>query len=67
MVYPWKGTLPKMERALTRLSEDSLHQRIREDLATNVRVTEHDEGDDDWPWGKPDPRGKRFSRFFHQG
>lgn len=47
LAYPRKGTLPKVERALTRLREDSLHQRIREDLATNVRITDHGEGDDD--------------------
>lgn len=42
LAYPRQGVLDKVERAVRRLDEDSLHERMRDDLARNVMVTEAD-------------------------
>ncbi|MEM7680423.1 MAG: succinylglutamate desuccinylase/aspartoacylase family protein [Planctomycetota bacterium] len=39
LAFSRKGELKKVERAVDRLEGDSLHQRIRDDLASSVRVT----------------------------
>ncbi|MGJ8635401.1 MAG: succinylglutamate desuccinylase/aspartoacylase family protein [Phycisphaerales bacterium] len=40
LAYPRRGVLKKVERAVNKLDDDALHNRVREDLARNVRVTE---------------------------
>jgi hypothetical protein len=42
LAFPREGVLRKAERAVGRLDDDALHQRVREDLARNVRVIESD-------------------------
>ncbi|GAB5495037.1 MAG: succinylglutamate desuccinylase/aspartoacylase family protein [Phycisphaerales bacterium] len=46
LAYPRKGELKKITRTIEKLSEESLHERIREDLSRGVMVTE---ADDDVP------------------
>jgi predicted deacylase len=38
LAFPKKGVLRKVERAVERLDNDSLHERMREDLARNIIV-----------------------------
>jgi predicted deacylase len=45
LAYPKKGALARAVRAVRRLDTDSLHERVREDLARNVMVTEADTDD----------------------
>jgi len=46
LAYPRKGMLQKAERAVRKLDNDSLHERMRGDLARSVMVTEAEtEGD----------------------
>jgi hypothetical protein len=40
LAYPSEAALRKMERARARLTEDSLHARLHDDLASNVMVSE---------------------------
>lgn len=40
LAYPRKGVLDKVERAVRGLDEYSLHERMRDDLARNMMVTE---------------------------
>lgn len=40
LAYPRKGMLQKAERAVRKLDNDSLHERMRGDLARSVMVTE---------------------------
>lgn len=42
LAYPRKGVLKKVEKAVGKLKVDSLHNRVREDLASSMRVTESD-------------------------
>ncbi|MEO1009112.1 MAG: succinylglutamate desuccinylase/aspartoacylase family protein [Planctomycetota bacterium] len=45
LAFPSKGELKKAGRLVGGLAEDSLHQRIRDDLASNVLVTSPEEKD----------------------
>jgi len=47
LAYPSRGAMPKIERAVHRMRDDSLHERIRDDLARNVRVIEPKDHDAD--------------------
>jgi len=40
LAYPRRGVLDKVERAVRKLDEGSLHERMKDDLARNVMVTE---------------------------
>ena len=40
LAYPSKGTLSQIRKIVKRLSTDSLHERMRDDLARNVHVRE---------------------------
>ncbi len=40
LAYPRKGELKKVERAVGKLKDDSLHFRVREELASSMRITE---------------------------
>jgi len=42
LAFPKKSVLKTVERAIDKLEDDSLHERVRESLATNMRVTESD-------------------------
>ncbi len=42
LAYPRKGTLKKIEGIVDRMSHDSLHERMRDDLASSVHVTDSD-------------------------
>jgi len=42
LAFPKKGVLKSVERAIGKMDDDSLHERVRENLATNMRVTELD-------------------------
>jgi len=42
LAFPKKGVLKTAERAIDKMDDDSLHERVRENLATNMRVTESD-------------------------
>ncbi|MEM7481775.1 MAG: succinylglutamate desuccinylase/aspartoacylase family protein [Acidobacteriota bacterium] len=44
LAYP-RGGIARIRRVLNRLPEESLHQRVRDDLAANVAVTEPEAGD----------------------
>lgn len=46
LAFSQAGSLRKVERAIDKLADDSLHERIRADLARNVLVTEP-RGDED--------------------
>lgn len=46
LAFPREGGLRKAERAVDRLDDDALHQRVREDLARNVRVIESESDSD---------------------
>ncbi|TWT90343.1 Succinylglutamate desuccinylase / Aspartoacylase family protein [Pseudobythopirellula maris] len=45
LAFPSEGSLAKVERAVNRLRVSSLHERVRDDLARSVNVTEHNESD----------------------
>ncbi len=40
IAYPRVGVLPKIKRAVRKLDDDSLHERMKDDLARNVMVTD---------------------------
>ncbi|MBO6514635.1 MAG: succinylglutamate desuccinylase/aspartoacylase family protein [Phycisphaerales bacterium] len=40
LAYPRKGELKKVERVVGTLDEDALHNRVRDDLSRNIRVTQ---------------------------
>jgi uncharacterized protein len=40
LAFPRHGTLRKIERVVREMADDSLHQRLREDLARNMLVTD---------------------------
>ena len=40
IAFPKKGVLGKASKAVDRLGTDSLHERMRDDLATNVTITQ---------------------------
>jgi predicted deacylase len=42
LTYPKKGTLRRIERAVDKLGDDSLHERTREDLSRSFVVTEYE-------------------------
>lgn len=42
LAFPKRGVLKKVEAAVDRLGDDSLHERVRDDLARNMRITESD-------------------------
>ena len=42
LAYPRAGQLRRVVRAVDALSDDSLHERVRDDLASNMRVTTPD-------------------------
>lgn len=44
IAYPKKGSLRKIEKAVDKLSSDSLHERIREDLSRNLILDSEGEG-----------------------
>ena len=46
LAFPQSGELTKVSRVVNRLRDDSLHEQMREDLATNVRITDPDQDDD---------------------
>lgn len=41
LAYPKQSVLTKMERAVDRMEDDSLHERLKDDLSRGVHVTEH--------------------------
>jgi len=43
LAYPTSGVLDKAERAVRKLNEGSLHERLRDDLARSMHTTEHEE------------------------
>jgi len=47
LAFPKRSALRKLERAVDALDDDSLHERIRDDLSRSVHVTEHDGSDED--------------------
>lgn len=46
LAFPKRGVLKQVERAVKRLDDDSLHERVREDLARNMRITDSDPNPD---------------------
>lgn len=46
LAFPRKGVLKKVEKAVDKLNEDSLHLRVREDLASSMRITDSDTDSD---------------------
>ena len=43
LAYPSKSVLRRVGRAIERLDDDSIHQRMKDDLSRSVHVTEHEE------------------------
>ncbi len=43
LAFPSKGTLPRIERAVSKLDETSLHLRTKDDLARNVLLEDRDQ------------------------
>ncbi len=46
LAYPRKGVLRKVEKAVDKLKDDALHHRVREELASSMRITESDSDSD---------------------
>lgn len=56
LAYPTRAVLRKIGRTVDALDDDSLHERIRDDLSRAVHVTEHDGPDDrDSPYDPAEP------------
>lgn len=47
LAYPHAGVLPKIKRAVRRLDDNSLHERMKDDLARNVMVTDAENSNED--------------------
>ncbi len=45
LAYTTSGVLDKAGRAVQRLGSDSLHERVKDDLARSMHITEHEESD----------------------